>query len=314
MKKILGTMTFGQQTDESEAKKIIGIFLEDGNDEIDTAYVYNEGRSEEILGRLIDEDTITAKVATKANPRITGRLDADAVDMQFKKSLERMQMDSIDTYYLHFPDFNTPVDSALEACAKLYEQGKFKQFGLSNFPAWMVIDIYHKCKTSGYMLPEVYEGVYNALSRDAERELLDALNAYGISFYAYNPLAGGILSGKYKDHEEAPSEGRFTFRPNYQNRYWKKSYFDALDIIRAACEIEEVPMAEAAFRWIAVHSALSENENNGIIIGASSAVQMENNLKFLSRGALPEKIVEAFDTGWELCRKDAPKYFRYYGK
>jgi len=155
MKKILGTMTFGQQTDETEAKKIVEVFLRDGNEELDTAYVYNEGRSEQILGKAIEYDLDKVKVATKANPRITGRLDADAVNMQFKESLERMQVNNVDIYYLHFPDYNTPVDSALEACAKLYEEGKFKQLGLSNFPAWMVAEIYHKCKTNGYMLPKI---------------------------------------------------------------------------------------------------------------------------------------------------------------
>jgi len=314
MKKILGTMTFGQQTDETEAKKIVEVFLRDGNEELDTAYVYNEGRSEQILGKAIEYDLDKVKVATKANPRITGRLDADAVNMQFKEPLERMQVNNVDIYYLHFPDYNTPVDSALEACAKLYEEGKFKQLGLSNFPAWMVAEIYHKCKTNGYMLPKIYEGVYNALSRDAERELLDALNEYDISFYAYNPLAGGILSGKYNSYDDKPIEGRFTFRPNYQNRYWKKSYFEALDIIRPACEKEEIPMAEAAFRWIANHSELSKNNNNGIIIGASSSVQLEKNINAINRGKLADEIVDAFDKGWNICKKDAPVYFRYYGK
>lgn len=314
MKCILGTMTFGQQTEFSEAQNIVDCFLAGGNDEIDTAYVYNEGNSELILGQTIKGINNSVKVATKVNPRITGRLDAEAVNMQFTESLKRMKTDNIDILYLHFPDYSTPIDSALEACAEFYEKRKFSQLGLSNFPAWMVADVYYRCEKNGYMLPTVYEGVYNPLSRDAESELLDALKAFDMRFYAYNPLAGGILSGKYREYTEEPLEGRFTFRPNYQNRYWKKSYFDALEIIRPACEKEGIEMAEAAFRWMAFHSAISEREDNGVIIGASRRAQLEKNLKAFTKGQLPKNITEAFDEGWELCKNDAPKYFRYYGR
>ena len=113
-----------------------------------------------------------------------------------------MKCDSVDTLYLHFPDPNTPIEESLSACAELYNGGKFKRFGLSNFPAWQVAHIWHICDRNDWPKPSVYQGLYNALSRAIEPELIPMLRDFDIPFYAYNPLAGGILSGKYTDFTE----------------------------------------------------------------------------------------------------------------
>ena len=237
MKLILGTMTFGEQLFENDVVDIMKFYLEFGYNEIDTAYVYNNGKCEELIGLCVDQLKPTnIKIATKVNPRITGKLDGDAVRVQFPESLRRMGVDKVDTLYLHFPDRNTPVESALEACNEFYIEGKFKELGLSNFPAWLVAYVYHISKERGWVLPTVYEGVYNPLARNAERELNECLNAYHMRFNAYNPLAGGMLTNKYKNFEDTPSYGRFTNRPNYQNRYWKSSYFDGIRIVKEFCE------------------------------------------------------------------------------
>ena len=144
---ILGTMTFGEQLFENDVVDIVKFYLESGYDEIDTAYVYNNGKCEELLGLCFDRiKPVNAKIATKVNPRITGRLDGDAVRMQFPESLKRMGIDRADILYLHFPDKNTPIESALEACNEFYKEGKFDELGLSNFPAWLVSYVYHVCK------------------------------------------------------------------------------------------------------------------------------------------------------------------------
>lgn len=313
VKPILGTMTFGQQTFLDDAAMMIDYCLDNGCTEFDTAYVYNGGNSERLLGEILPirkrEDYI---IATKVNPRVTGRLDGEAVYMQLTESLERLRLEKVDILYLHFPDSNTPVESALKACAELYEQEKFAELGLSNFPAWLVADIYHKCLKNGWMLPKVYEGVYNASSRKVEVELFDALCAFNMRFYAYNPLAGGMLAGKYADYGEAPPEGRFTLRPNYQNRYWKQSYFDAVKVIRKACETCGISMADAALRWLAFHSKLSGERGDGIIIGASKMSQLAQNLCSINSSKLPESIVDAMNEGSEICKKDAYEYFKYY--
>ena len=223
-----------------------------------------------------------------------------------------MGVDKVDTLYLHFPDRNTPVESALEACNEFYIEGKFKELGLSNFPAWLVAYVYHISKERGWVLPTVYEGVYNPLARNAERELNECLNAYHMRFNAYNPLAGGMLTNKYKNFEDTPSYGRFTNRPNYQNRYWKSSYFDGIRIVKEVCEKEGISIVEATYRWMAFHSMLNETRGDGLIMGFSKFSQLQQNIEAIKQGVLPESIVSAFSKAWELCRFDAPEYFTYY--
>ncbi len=308
---VLGTITFGQQTFIKEATTMVDTYLESGHTEIDTAYVYNEGKCERMLGQILkDIDRQKYSIATKVNPRISGKLDYAAVNKQLPESLERMGLEYVDIVYLHFPDPETPVESALEALNEQYLQGKFKELGLSNFPAWMVVDVYHKCKQNGWILPTLYEGVYNPLSRKAEIELVDALRRFGIRFYAYNPLAGGMLAGKYKSVDETPTDGRFALRSSYPKRYWKKSFFDAVDILRQ--ELNGINMVEASYRWLAYHSMLDFNKEDAIIVGASSLKQLEENLSLLDNGPLPQNIVQAFETAWEISKADSPEYFTLY--
>lgn len=310
---ILGTMTIGEQIFGSDVKKMIQCFLNGGSTELDTAYVYNEGECEKLLGdALKDMDRSRYTIDTKVNPRISGRLDKEAVLTQLNESLQRLKIDKVDTLYLHFPDPETPVESALEGCAQLYEEGKFSELGLSNFPAWMVAEVYHICKSHGWMLPKVFEGLYNPLSRHAERELDRALDYYGMRFYAYNPLAGGMLTNKYSSKERTIKEGRFTNRPNYQKRYWKDSYFNAVEKIKDVCAECEIDIVEAAYRWLAYHSMLKAERGDGIIVGASRVDQLEKNMETVQKGPLPEKLVEVINEAWNISKPDAPEYFTYY--
>lgn len=308
----MGTMTFGQQTFLEEAEQMVKFFWEQGYDHLDTAYVYNEGTSEKIVGQVCEKINGKIKIDTKVNPRITGRLDAEAVDMQFQESMQRMGYQEIDVLYLHFPDYHTPIESALEAADRWYKKGKFKRLGVSNFPAWLLVDMIYKCDKYGWVKPTVYEGLYNVLSRRAECELFDAIKEYDVSYRAYNPLAGGILTGKYLKYESKPENGRFTYRPNYQKRYWKKSYFDGMMLISEKCKKYDITIVEAAFRWLAFHSKLDEKRGDGIIIGASRVEQLKQNIDTVKKGKLPDDLVGVMEEAWQLCKADAPEYFRYY--
>ncbi|MBR6872259.1 MAG: aldo/keto reductase [Ruminococcus sp.] len=313
MKLVLGTMTFGESVFAPDSEEFINAFLAEGYDELDTAYVYNEGQSEKLIGealKKIGRDKV--KIATKVNPRITGRLDGEAAYMQLNESLSRMQIDSVDTFYLHFPDPATPVESVLSACAELHSQGKFKELGLSNFPAWMVADVCHLCEKNGWVKPTVYEGIYNPLTRKAETELNACLNRFGMRFYVYNPMAGGLLTGRYAKFEDAPTDGRFTHRPNYQNRYWKKSYFEAVDLLKAECEKYGITTIEATYRWLVYHSMLSAERGDAIIIGASKLSHLKQNMNAVKAGAMPEDIVAAFEKAWSICKADSPEYFTLF--
>ena len=309
---VLGTMTFGESVFAPEVADFLNAFLDAGYTELDTAYVYNDGVCETLLGDALAALDRPYKIATKVNPRITGRLDAEAAYLQLNESLRRLRLPCVDTLYLHFPDPATPVESVLSACGELHARGKFKELGLSNFPAWMVADVYYICEKNGWVKPTVYEGIYNPLTRKAETELNACLDRFGMRFYAYNPLAGGLLTGRYGSFEAAPEDGRFTHRPNYQKRYWKKSYFDAVEVIKAAAEQNGVSLIDAVYRWMAYHSMLNGERGDAILIGASKLSHLRQNMASLQEGPLPEEVVAAFEDAWQVCRADSPEYFTLY--
>jgi len=310
---ILGTMTFGSQADLQVSTELLSLFLESGQTEIDTAHVYNDGKTEEMLGLILPgiKDN-PPYVATKAHPRVYGKLDGQAVTAQLNGSLSRMKRDKVDLFYLHAPDTQTPVEEALEACARLHDEGKFEELGLSNFPSWMVMKIWYLCRGNGWPLPTVYQGMYNTLSRKPEGELFPALRDLGIRFYAYNPLAGGLLTGKYTSFDSRPSDGRFAALPYYQDRYWKKSLFKALESLANKCWEEGISPVSAAFRWLAFHSAIDPSKGDGIILGATSVDQLEQNLAAFDQGRLPDKITAACDAAWDEARGESPGYYRFY--
>lgn len=311
MKLILGTMTFSDQVDEAGSREMLNVFSEAGNSELDTAYQYQDGGTEKLLGIILaDGASEDFALATKVNPWDGDGLKPQEVRKQFGESLDRLQMDSVDLLYLHSPDLETPVTDTLEVCADFFQQGRFKRFGLSNFASWQVAEVVEICRHKGWMVPTVYQGLYNALNRDVERELFPCLRNYGISFNAYNPLAGGMLTGKHREFSESPPAGRFQENQSYLERYWKQDYFDALDLFVTTCGENAISPPDAALRWLVHHSKMSNHAGDGIILGASKIEHLEQNLAGTSGGALPDQVVEALDQGWERVRADCFRYFR----
>ena len=312
MKIVLGTMNFGPQLDLDTSRTMVNAYLATGGRELDTAYVYNDGTTENYLGEILPELSPSSyEIATKVHPRITGRLDRATIMMEFTESLRRMKRDSVDLLYFHFPDGKTPIDEALETVAELYHKGKIKELGLSNYPAWQVMDIAYKCDKIGCPRPTVYQGMYNALCRNVDPELFPAIRSLGMRFYAFNPLAGGLLTGKHHHFEDVPEPGRFARLKSYRDRYWKHSYFDAIEAIRKACEEEGIVMVEAAYRWLVNHSMMKAELNDGILLGASRQEQLEQNLTAAKKGSLPGSIVATMDVAWEMAKPDSPAYFKF---
>lgn len=308
---VLGTMTFGRQVDDRDAEHILEHFWAAGYRRIDTAYDYGKGATEEMLGRLLTpERRAKVHLATKANPWGEGGLRPENVRQQLETSLRRLRCETVDLFYLHAPDLKTPIETTLAACQELHEEGKFRELGLSNYAAWQVADIWHICRRNGWVLPSVYQGMYNAVTRAVEAELFPALRTLGLPFAAYNPLAGGLLTGKHRSREEQPSEGRFALLPMYQERYWKADYFAALERVRERCEAQGVSMAAGALRWELYHSRLSAEQGDTLIIGASSPEQLTNNLQSAAAGPLPQEMLAAYDQAWEIARPACPPYFR----
>ena len=311
MKQILGTMTFGEQVDQPLAETLLAGFRGVGHDEIDTAHVYCDGRTETMLGAILTpQQRDELYLATKVNPWNDDGLQADAVHRQFGESLERLQTDRVDLLYLHSPDLDTPVAETLQACFELHEQGKFRHFGLSNYAAWQVAEVVELCRRHGWMEPLVYQGMYNALTRDVERELFPCLRHYGMKFYAYNPLAGGLLTGKHLSREQVPDDGRFKVESNYLDRYWKQEYFDTLQELRGACIEHGLQPVEVAMSWLIHHSRMDAALGDGIILGVSSLDHLEQNMSACLATPLPEDILNILDRGWAIIKPDCFRYFR----
>lgn len=311
MKLVLGSMTFGERVDEQDSRRLLEQFLAEGHREIDTAYSYCDGVTESILGRLLpDLEHYAPLVATKVNPWDDGGLQPRQVRRQFAESLQRLGRDSVDLLYLHAPDLETPVAATLEACFELYEDGGFDRFGLSNYAAWQVAEVVETCRRNGWMEPSVYQGMYNALTRDVERELIPCLRHYGMSFYAYNPLAGGLLTGQHRARDELPDSGRFVAGRGYRERYWRDDYFDVVAELDAACERSGLRPVEVAMRWLCRHSLLDSEHGDAIILGVSRIGHLAENLQACAPEPLDPAIVEILDRGWEVIKPNCFRYFR----
>ena len=287
--------------------------------------VYVGGESEKILGRMQKDILIpnNASISTKIFAKPYG-LTPKRMIHQFNESLRRLQTDCVDILYLHFPDPNNSLLATLKVINDLYINKKFLRFGLSNFSSWQVTEIVYLCEKYNYVKPSVYQGMYNAITRDVERELLFCLKRFDIKFYAYNIIAGGILSGKHKFKDIKTSnvkQGRFkgVQGTNYRNRYWQNSKFEAVQIIENAIQKynkennDNLTILQASLRWIMHHSWL--NENDAVILGASSIKHYKDNLKSLKCDKeLPNDIVIAFDIAWNVCSKDCVTYIGYHSE
>eukprot|EP00752_Nemacystus_decipiens_P002716 g2536.t1 len=319
---VLGTMSIPDPLDAIAAQEALDYFLAAGFDEIDTAILYQGGATEATLGEI---GMKKYKVAAKANPWYkdgaahdfftpTYGLKPGLVKEQLRKSIKVLGLSSVDLFYLHAPDHNTPIEETLLAVHELRSEGLFRVWGLSNYAAWEVVDIWHICKANGWQTPSVYQGMYNAITREVERELLPALKKLGIKFYAYNPLAGGILSGKHK-FEAPPEGGRFStttvWGSIYRNRYWHKTIFDELEVLKGLCEEHGTNLVSASFRWMRHHSNLDGEVGDAVIICGSSVRQVKSNVDCCKdETPLPKELVDALETAWESAKPHCPSYFK----
>ncbi|XP_070815260.1 aflatoxin B1 aldehyde reductase member 3 [Chaetodon trifascialis] len=314
---LLGTMAFGGRADAKQSLDMVKAFLDRGHNQLDTAFMYADGKAETVVGGMNLPKTVS--IATKANPWEGKTLKPESVRSQLETSLQRLQTDCVDLFYLHAPDHQNPIQDTLRACNELHKEGKFKEFGLSNYASWEVAEIVCICRHNNWIVPTVYQGMYNATTRQVETELLPCLRNYGLKFYAYNPLAGGLLTGKYhyEDKDGSQPAGRFfgnSWAAAYQDRYWKRSHFQAIEVVQKALETvygsKKPTMISAAMRWMYHHSQLKGEVGDGVIIGMSSMEQLQQNLAAAEEGPLDERVVAAFNEAWNLVAHECPNYFR----
>ena len=253
----MGTMTFGRETDERTAANMVDHFLEAGGNFIDTADIYGKerGMSEEIIGRILKGRRTNLILATKAGfgkgPNCEGLSRRHLIDA-LEKSLQRLQTDWIDVYYLHVYDAVTPFEETLYTLDALIKAGKVRYFGISNFAAWHIMKLLSISELHSLARCTVYQPQYNLLEREIEREFVPLCNMEGLGMVCWAPLAGGLLSGKYKSAEKV--DGRLK-RVSVQNTdSWENRVNDfTLLIVKAVEAIAErrgVSCAQVALNWL----------------------------------------------------------------
>ena len=305
---------FARVTTVDETRAMFKAFQAHGYRELDTARLYNDGKQEAFTrqtGVLSEGFT----VATKVYPTEAGMHKPARLRQTFETSLEQLGQQSVEIFYLHAPDRSVPFEETLAEVNTLYEEGKFKTVGLSNYAAGEVARIAELCIAHGWVRPRVYQAMYNALTRALEDELVPCCGHYGINILAYNPLAGGVLTGRYQS-SATPKEGRFSDVEGnvrgkiYRDRYLNDVYLNAVDRLTPVLEKHKLTLIETAFRWLVHHSQLRPFDGDGIVIGASSVEQLESNVKDLQKGPLPHEVVQALDEAWQSTRGVAKTYWR----
>lgn len=305
----LGTMTFGAQTDEATAIEMVSTCLDHGVNFFDTANIYNQGASETILGKALKRRRDRVVLAGKSGgpmkdaPDQNG-LSRNAIIQAVDASLKRLQTDYYDLFYLHWPDYTVPIEETLEAVTQLVKQGKVRHLGASNFASWQLCRMLWLAETRDYTPVSVTQPMYNLLARGIEQELLPMCREFGVATVVYNPLAGGILTGKQTPAGPLPGT-RFDKNQAYLDRYWHDANFTAVQELTGVAREANRSLISLALNWVLHHTAA-----DCVILGASKLSHLQDNLKALGDGALPVAAVEACDRVWGRLRGPSPKYNR----
>ena len=317
----LGTMTFGLQTEESVSQQILDRATEGGINFLDTADVYplggdikTAGRTEEIVGRWLRAKGASRRgdfiIATKAVGKMgphgwdqgaSRKHLLDAIDA----SLKRLQVDHVDLYQLHHDDRETPLDESLEALDTIVRSGRARYVGVSNFLAYRLaraigIGELHKLTRLVSVQPR-----YSLLFREIERELLPLVGEEGLGVIPYNPLAGGLLTGKYKAGSKPADNTRFTLGTAgsmYQGRYWNDRSFDTVEQLHKLADEAGVPLATLTVAWVMANPLITAP-----LLGASRPDQLDATLAAADY-TLPADLKKKLDELTADYRKgDAPR-------
>lgn len=305
----LGTMTFGAQADEAASRSMLDLCLERGINFIDTANAYNAGKTEEILGRLLagrrERVVLASKVFNKMGDGSDDQgLSRRAIFKAIDESLRRLRTDYLDLYYFHQPDYAVPIEESLAAMDELVRAGKVRLVGASNYASWQVCHMLWLAQKNGWQALTVVQPMYNVLARGIEQELLPCCRQFGLAVVPYNPLAGGLLTGKHSPH--APVAGsRFERMPAYKDRYWHPANFAAVQQLTELARQSGRSLPQLALSWLLQNSGVTS-----VILGASRIEHLQENLAAIDSPPLPSEILSAVDEVWKTLRGVTPVYNR----
>lgn len=283
----LGTMTFGGQgkfaktgqTDVEAAQRQIGLCLDAGINLFDTADVYSGGESEVILGKALGGKRNDVLIASKARfPMGDGPNDRGSsrhhILRACEASLKRLNTDYLDLYQLHQWDGQTPLEETLRALDDLVSSGKVRYVGVSNFSAWHVMKTLGVAQASHYIRPVSQQIHYTLQAREAEYELLPAAQDQGLGTLVWSPLAGGLLSGKYRRNQAAPEGTRHLADWGEPPVRDENALYDVVDVLVDIAETRGVSAAQIALAWL-----IARPQVTSVIVGARNDTQLQDNLK-----------------------------------
>lgn len=309
---VLGTMTFGDTVTADVAAQMVDAALAAGITHIDTANGYAGGEAERILADVLRGRRDQVTVATKAgipHPDADGHAPLSPVGLRasVEGSLRRLDTERVDLFYLHQPDRATPLHETLSTVAQLVEEGKIGALGVSNYAAWQIAEINHLADQVGAPRPVVAQQVYNLLARRIEDEYAEFAAVTGLITMVYNPLGGGLLTGRHS-FDADPAEGRFgdsRLAAMYKQRYWNTTVFDALSQLAVLADKAGLPMTELALRWL-----VSKPVAGPLLLGGSKVSHLENNIAAIGAGPLDADLVAECDDIGTALRGTMPNYNR----
>jgi aryl-alcohol dehydrogenase-like predicted oxidoreductase len=306
----LGTMTFGNQADKKASFEILDKAYEAGINFIDTADVYPIGRqshavtgaTESIIGEWLQGKRDNLVLATKCagamgpGPNEKG-LSRKHIFTAVEDSLRRLKTDYLDLYQAHQYDSDTPMDETLRAMDDLVQQGKVRYIGISNWRSWQVAKVNGIAERKNYARIISVQPRYNLLFRMIEDDLVPMALDVGIGIISYNPLAGGMLSGRYGKNARIEEGTRFGLANNagvfYQERYWKEATLDAVDRYRVWCEENNLNPVTTAVKWVTQQPGITS-----AIVGASRPEQLDASLQAAGMNALTQQQLAWLDGLW----------------
>jgi aryl-alcohol dehydrogenase-like predicted oxidoreductase len=309
---VLGTMTFGDTVDAEGAAAMVDAALEAGITHIDTANGYAGGESERMLAQLLQGRRDQVTLATKAgipHPDAGDHspLSAAGLRASVEGSLSRLGTDHIDLFYLHQPDRAAPPTETLGTVAELVAEGKIGALGVSNYAAWQIAELNHTADDVGAPRPVAAQQLYNLLARRIEDEYAEFASVAGLTTIVYNPLGGGLLTGRHS-FDNDPAEGRFgdsRLAAMYKERYWNAAIFEAIQQLTVIAEKAGIPLTELALRWLVTKPATGP-----ILLGGSKVEHLHSNIAAVAKGPLAADVVEACDDVGAVLRGPMPSYNR----
>lgn len=311
----LGTMTFGFQTEQDEASRILDAAYDGGVNFIDTSDVYpigapQVGTTEEIVGDwLTGKPRDSVVLATKCRgamgpgPNDVG-LSRAHIMSAVEASLRRLKTDHIDLYQMHQPDHSTPIDETLSALDDLVRQGKVRYIGTSNYRAYELAKALSTSERFNLARFDCNQPRYNILYREIESEILPLCDAEGVGTIAYNPLAGGFLTGKYESTEDLQEGTRFTLGdagPRYRARYWDEIQFDEVQRLKAYFSERDISLTHAAIAWCVDQPGITS-----AIVGASRAEQVVDSLAYQEIELSEDDLAFCDESWYNLPRQKDP--------